>query len=59
MRDGRVVYTGRIGSLRRFSEDVREVQEGYECGITIEGYQDVKEGDVFEVFETRQVEREL
>jgi translation initiation factor IF-2 len=59
VRDGRVVYTGRIGSLRRFSEDVREVSEGYECGITIEGYQDVKEGDVFEVFETRQVEREL
>jgi translation initiation factor IF-2 len=59
VRDGRVVYTGRIGSLRRFSEDVREVAEGYECGITIEGYQDVKEGDVFEVFETRQVEREL
>jgi len=59
VREGRVVYTGRIGSLRRFQDDVREVSEGYECGITIEGYQDVKEGDVFEVFETRQVEREL
>jgi len=59
VRDGRVIYTGRIGSLRRFQDDVREVQEGYECGITVEGYQDVKEGDVFEVFETRQVEREL
>ncbi len=52
VREGRVVYTGRIGSLRRFQDDVREVNEGYECGITIEGYQDVKEGDVFEVFET-------
>jgi len=59
VREGRVVYTGKIGSLRRFQDDVREVSSGYECGITIEGYQDVKEGDVFEVFETRQVEREL
>jgi translation initiation factor IF-2 len=59
VRDGRVIYTGRIGTLRRFSDDVREVATGYECGITIEGYQDVKEGDVFEAFETRQVEREL
>src|SRR5918998_3764734 len=59
VRDGRVVYTGRIGSLRRFQDDVREVSSGFECGITIEGYADIKEGDVFEVFETRQVEREL
>ena len=59
VRDGTVIWTGRIGSLRRFQDDVREVSEGYESGITIEGYQDVKEGDVFEVFETRQVEREL
>jgi translation initiation factor IF-2 len=59
VRDGTVIWTGRIGTLRRFQEDVREVTEGYECGITLEGYQDVKEGDVFEVFETRQVEREL
>jgi translation initiation factor IF-2 len=59
VREGRIIYTGRIGSLRRFQDDVREVATGFECGITIEGYQDVKEGDVFEVFETRQVEREL
>jgi translation initiation factor IF-2 len=59
VREGRVIYTGRIGSLRRFSEDVREVATGFECGITIEGYADVKEGDVFETFETRQIEREL
>jgi translation initiation factor IF-2 len=59
VRDGTVIWTGRIGTLKRFQEDVREVAEGYECGITLEGYQDVKEGDVFEVFETRQVEREL
>ena len=59
VRDGTVIWTGRIGSLKRFQEDAREVSEGYECGITLEGYGDVKEGDVFEVFETRQVEREL
>ena len=45
--------------MRRVNEAVREVSEGYECGITLEGYQDIKEGDVFEIFETRQVEREL
>jgi translation initiation factor IF-2 len=59
VRDGTVIWTGRIGTLRRFQDDVREVAEGFECGITLEGYQDVKDGDVFEVFETRQVEREL
>jgi translation initiation factor IF-2 len=59
VRDGRIVYTGRIGTLRRFSDDVREVASGFECGITIEGYADIKEGDIFEAFETRQVEREL
>ncbi len=59
IREGTVVWTGRIGSLRRFSEDAREVSVGFECGIVLDGYQDVKEGDVIEVFETRQVEREL
>ena len=59
MRDGTVVHEGRIGTLRRMNDDVREVTAGYECGITLENYQDVKEGDVLEVFETRQVEREL
>jgi translation initiation factor IF-2 len=59
VRDGTVVYTGRIGSLRRFKEDVREVEEGFECGIVLENYADVKEGDVIEVFETREVEQTL
>jgi translation initiation factor IF-2 len=59
VREGTVVWTGRIGSLRRFSEDAREVAAGFECGIVLDGFQDVKEGDVLEVFETRQVEREL
>ncbi|HYX79363.1 MAG TPA: translation initiation factor IF-2 [Actinomycetota bacterium] len=59
VRDGIVVYEGRIGSLRRFKDDVREVAEGYECGIGIENFQDVKEGDVIEAFEVREVAREL
>src|SRR3954470_6580309 len=59
VRDGTVVYTGEIASLRRFKDDVREVIEGQECGIVLKDFQDVKEGDVLEVFETRKVEREL
>jgi translation initiation factor IF-2 len=59
VREGTVIWTGRIGSLRRFQDDAREVSAGFECGIVLEGYQDVKEGDLLEVFETRQVEREL
>jgi translation initiation factor IF-2 len=59
VRDGTVVWTGRIGSLRRFQEDVREVQSGFECGIVLENFADIKEGDLLEAYETRQVEREL
>jgi translation initiation factor IF-2 len=59
VRGGTIVYDGRIGSLRRFQDDVREVQTGFECGIVLENYADVKEGDVIEAYETRQVERGL
>jgi translation initiation factor IF-2 len=59
VRDGTVVYDTTIESLRRFNEDVREVQTGYECGIVLANYQDVKEDDVLEVYETRSVERAL
>ena len=59
VRDGTIIHDGRIGSLRRFQNDVSEVTEGQECGIVIENYPDVKEGDVLEVYETTQVEREL
>jgi translation initiation factor IF-2 len=59
VRDGTVVHTGEIGSLRRVNEDVREVATGFECGIVLRDYQDIKEGDVIEAFETRQVERTL
>jgi len=59
VRDGTVVYEGQIESLRRFNDDVREVTAGYECGIVLRNFQDIKEGDVLEAFETRQVERAL
>jgi len=50
LRDSIVIYSGKLGSLRRFKDDVREVQTGYECGIGIEGYNDIKVGDVVEVY---------
>jgi translation initiation factor IF-2 len=59
VRDGTIVYDGRIGSLRRFKDDVREVTAGMECGIVLENYADIKEGDVIEAYETRQVEQSL
>ncbi|MEA2310760.1 MAG: translation initiation factor [Solirubrobacteraceae bacterium] len=59
VRDGTVVYTGEIASLRRVDDDVREVATGFECGIVLANYADVKEGDVIEAYETRQVERKL
>jgi translation initiation factor IF-2 len=57
VRDGTVIYETRISQLKRFKDDVREVEEGFECGILLEGFNDVKEGDVLEVYETRQIER--
>jgi translation initiation factor IF-2 len=57
VRDGTVVYEGTIASLKRFKEDVREVQSGFECGIQVEGFNDVKEGDVLELYETKEIER--
>jgi translation initiation factor IF-2 len=59
IRDGTVVYDGEIASLRRFNEDVREVAAGFDCGIVLRDFADVKEGDVLETYTTRQVEREL
>jgi translation initiation factor IF-2 len=57
VRDGTVIYETRIAQLKRFKDDVREVEEGYECGILLDGFNDVKEGDLLEVYETREVER--
>jgi translation initiation factor IF-2 len=59
VRDGTVAWEGRIGSLRRFKDDVDEVEEGQECGIVLEGFADVKEGDVLEFFRTKKVEQTL
>ncbi len=56
IRDGIVVYTGKLGSLRRFENDVKEVLSGYECGMTIENFNDIKENDIFEAFEDQEVE---
>ncbi|MDE3167333.1 MAG: translation initiation factor IF-2, partial [Acidobacteriota bacterium] len=59
LRDNIVVHTGRIGSLRRFKDDVSEVKSGMECGITIENYGDVKQGDIIEAFVTERVANEV
>ncbi|MBP5216641.1 MAG: translation initiation factor IF-2, partial [Bacilli bacterium] len=56
LRAGVVVYEGKLGSLKRFKDDVKEVKEGYECGLTIENYNDIKEGDIVEAY--RMVEKE-
>jgi len=57
VRDGTVIHETSIAQLKRFKDDVREVQEGFECGILLQGFNDVKEGDVLEIFETREIER--
>ncbi|MCC7075508.1 MAG: translation initiation factor IF-2 [Acidimicrobiia bacterium] len=57
VRDGAVVFEGGLSSLKRFKEDVREVNQGYECGMGVENFQDVKEGDVIEAYEMREVPR--
>jgi translation initiation factor IF-2 len=59
IRDGTVVYEGEIASLRRFNDDVREVAAGFDCGIVLRDFADLKVGDVLETYATRQVEREL
>jgi len=59
LRDGVVIHEGEISSLKRFENDVREVQEGYECGIGIEGYDDIKEGDIIEIYNFKEIKRSL
>ncbi|MCC6048668.1 MAG: translation initiation factor IF-2 [Thermodesulfobacterium sp.] len=59
IRDGVVVFTGGIASLKRFKEDVKEVQAGYECGLKIENFNEVKVGDIIEAFEIRKIEQKL
>jgi translation initiation factor IF-2 len=57
VRDGTVIHETSIAQLKRFKDDVREVSEGFECGILLDGFNDVKEGDILEAFETREIER--
>jgi translation initiation factor IF-2 len=55
IRDNVVIYTGKVGSLRRFKDDASEVKSGFECGIGIANFNDLKEGDVFEFFMVEKV----
>jgi len=59
VREGTVIWDGKLGSLRRFKDNVQEVEEGQECGIVLDGYADVKEEDVLEFYRTKQVEQTL
>ena len=57
LRDNTVIWTGELDSLKRFKDDVREVKEGFECGLSLRGYDDIKEGDQLEVFEVKEIAR--
>ena len=59
IRDGIVVYTGELGSLKRFKDDVKEVVSGYDCGLSVQGYNDIREGDLIEAFEEVEVKKTL
>src|SRR5690606_7773400 len=59
IRDGVVVYTGRLASLKRYKDDVKEVSAGYECGLNIDKFNDIKEGDIVEAYEQVEVKRKL
>ncbi|MOA53075.1 Translation initiation factor IF-2 [compost metagenome] len=54
-----MIYTGEIESIKRLKDDVKEVKEGFECGIKLKNYNDIKEGDVLEVFEIKEIARTL
>jgi translation initiation factor IF-2 len=57
VRDGIVVHDGKLASLKRFKDDVKEVAAGYECGISVENFNDIREGDIVEAYEMREIER--
>ena len=59
IRDGIVVYTGELGSLKRFKDDVKEVSSGYECGLNITNFNDIKINDIIEGYEEVEVKRKL
>ena len=58
VRDGIVIHEGELGSLKRFKDDAKEVAAGYECGLSIDKFNDIKEGDIIEVYKMEQVEVE-
>ena len=59
VRDGQAIFEGKIASLKRFKDDVREVLEGVECGISLVGFQDIKEGDIIDAFDMQKIVRKL
>jgi translation initiation factor IF-2 len=59
LRNGEIVFTGKVGSLKRFKDDVKEVGEGFECGITIGNFTEIQVGDIIEVFEIEEIARKL
>ncbi|MFO0505667.1 MAG: EF-Tu/IF-2/RF-3 family GTPase, partial [Chryseotalea sp.] len=59
IRDGIVIYSGKLGSLKRMKDDASEVRTGFDCGIGIDGFNDIQEGDVIESYEMREVKRTL
>ena len=59
IRDGIVVYTGALGSLKRFKDDVKEVAAGLDCGLNIEGFNDIKIGDTIEAYQIVEIKRKL
>ena len=58
LRDGTIIWKGAISSLRRFKDDVREVREGFECGIGLSDFQDLKQGDLIETYDLREIARD-
>jgi len=59
LRNNVVIHTGELESLKRFKDDVREVKEGFECGLNLKNFNDIKEGDQLEVFEMQEIARSL
>ena len=55
IRDGVVIYDGELGSLKRFKDDAKEVKAGFECGLTIQNYNDIKENDVIEAYQMKEI----
>ena len=59
IRDGVVIYTGELASLKRFKDDVKDVSKGYDCGMQVKNYNDIQEGDIIEAFQEVEVKKKL